>query len=118
MFRVSSAVLPLASCRKCTGLVAVLVATALALLCPRPAAAQSYYGSGSWSFSSTVDSSSDAPGTGSSTLGAYKSIEIGPDGTASVNIAPQGQARITAFWSPPSGASGMLPPKTVTVRFT
>jgi hypothetical protein len=86
------------------------------LSCPRPAAAQ--YGDGSWTFSSTVDSSSDAPGTGSSTLGAYKSIEIGPDGTASVNISPQGQARITAFWSPPSGASGMLPPKTVTVRFS
>ncbi len=104
-----------ASRRKRTGFVAVLAVTALAVLCPRPAAAQ--YGDGSWTFSSTVDSENAVPGTGSSTLGAYKSIEIGPGGTASVNIAPQGQARITAFWSPPSGASGMLPPKTVTVRF-
>ena len=136
MFRVSSAVLPLASCRKCTGFVAVIAATALALLCPRPAAAQ--YGSGSWSFDNLYhveENSSPAGSSASSTQDAplnyvrysaalgSNALRVGADGSASATAKVKGRVRIVATWTPPYSYGGTstpapTPPPTVTVRFT
>jgi len=138
MFGVSSAVLPLASRRKCTGFLAVLAATSLALLCPRPATAQ-YGGTGSWSFTDVFHGESKQINGVEQPLGTDRPISAGgawandganivtPDDqyktSASGSILIKGRDRIVGTWVPPyspySGSSSTAtptPPATVTIQ--
>ena len=129
MFGVSLAVVfrcaQFVRCRKGVGLVAALAATALAVLCSRPATAQS----GAWDFNSYTFNLEEANASGSdiytpsgSGAGylpawAFARIPSGANGTFSASI--KGTTRIIATWTPPyfpSGAPIPKPPATVTVR--
>ncbi len=137
MFGVSSAVLPLASRRKCTGFLAVLAATSLAVLCPRPATAQ-YGGTGSWSFTDVFHGESKQINGVEQPLGTDRPISAGGawanDGadvvtpndqyktSAAGSILIKGRDRIVGTWVPPyspySGSSSTAtptPPATVTI---